>query len=638
MRRVTVEAPGDFVGALLDGRYRVDRAIGAGGFGAVYAAQHLGLGAPVALKVLTLPDGLAPDALARRVGALLEEARTLKRLHHPSIVAALDVGLLPADASGVRLPYLVMEWCGGPTLRQMLEARAGRPLPLAEAWQLFAPLLDAMTHAHAQGVAHRDLKPGNVILAVAPDGAHTPRIIDFGIAKLVYPDESPGSGATLTGSRSSPFTPRYAAPEQLAGTRTGPWTDVHALALLFVELVTGRPALGTDDDARFAVVDPVRPTPGARGIDVGALEPILLRALAVRPADRYADASALAFAMRAAAAAGFPELPVVGSPPAFPPRASASPAPSDDGTGTPSSRTLRTGSSPVTTPPVARRRRVGWVAAALAALVAIVAIGVVARVVRVGGLSDGAAPGRVIPGPPAAQRFRDVPTSEIERRVQGATLLGRCTTTATPQLVAFSCRKGLVVLMGMGLTTLKPEALRMQINNTALGYTARHGAARYAIDGTRALIVAAPPESTTAVLDALLAGDSAEVRADAEVVKPPPLSAAARAQLASWTGNDLWAAAFATGRKVVLTNLDGPNPIVEISAGSDTAMLFLVKKDARASLDDLKFPSIGAFAYALDGDTLVTVRGAPALATTEFMRALLGSAHAAEVGVYTPPR
>ena len=285
------------LGTLIDGRYRVDRSIGAGGFGTVYAATHLGLGATVALKVLKLPERVRPEQLVKLCGAFFVEARTLKRLRHPNIVAALDVGLLPAGDDGVELPYLVMEWCDGPTLAEHLEA-CGRPLSLGEAWLLFEPILGAMGHAHDQRVAHRDLKPSNVLLEIR-GASIEPRVVDFGIAKLVSPGAAAGSGDTNTVSGASPFTPRYAAPEQLVGARTGPWTDVHALALLFVELVIGHPAIGKDQEAIAALFTETRPTPKAFGIDVGGLEPVLQRALALRPDERFADATALADAMRA---------------------------------------------------------------------------------------------------------------------------------------------------------------------------------------------------------------------------------------------------------------------------------------------------------------------------------------------------
>ena len=98
----------------------------------------------------------------------------LKGLRHPHIVAALDVGLLPADADGLALPYLVLEWCEGTTLRDWLAAHPGTRTR-AEAWALVRPVLDAIAYAHARGLAHRDIKPANIILepvsgALTPEG------------------------------------------------------------------------------------------------------------------------------------------------------------------------------------------------------------------------------------------------------------------------------------------------------------------------------------------------------------------------------------------------------------------------------------------------------------------------------------
>ncbi len=283
---------------IIDGRYRVDGAIGKGGFGDVYAGLHLVLGVRVAIKVLRLGEGLSADQRAELVTRFLDEGRLLTRLRHPNVVAALDLGLLRGDSDGVLSPYLVMEWVEGETLAALLAARED-PFTLAEAWALFEPLAEALAHAHGAGVVHRDLKPANVMVGSGAPGTHVPRVIDFGVAKLVAPDDAAGHGWTETTSR-SPFTPAYAAPEQVTQSRTGPWTDVHALALLFVELVTGVPPYGERNNARIAAVDPARPTPRAAGVDVGALEPVIAKALALRPSERYANASELLAAARAA--------------------------------------------------------------------------------------------------------------------------------------------------------------------------------------------------------------------------------------------------------------------------------------------------------------------------------------------------
>jgi serine/threonine-protein kinase len=155
-----------------------------------------------------------------------------------------------------------------------------------------------MAHAHEASVVHRDIKPANVMLARGAGGELVPRVIDFGVAKVF----EGGDPSLQTATRSSgKYTPAYAAPEQLAGVRSGPYTDVHAIGLLFYELATGRQPF--DGGSALGNVDPERPTPARAGVDVGAFEPVIAKAVALRPADRYPDARALARALEAAARA-----------------------------------------------------------------------------------------------------------------------------------------------------------------------------------------------------------------------------------------------------------------------------------------------------------------------------------------------
>ena len=336
---------------IVDGRYRVDRHVGEGGFGDVFAGFHLALGVPVAIKVLRVHEALTPEQRNELVSRFLDEGRVLTRLRHPNVVAALDLGLLPpAHGGGPAAPYLVMEWVEGQTLEEVMVARPG-PFPLAEAWALFEPLIEALAHAHAAGVVHRDLKPANVMVLRDPTGNPVPRVIDFGVAKLMDPSEVVGQGWTETATR-SPFTPAYAAPEQLTQSRTGPWTDVHALGLLFVELVTGAPPYGLRQNVGVAAVDPVRPTPRAAGVDVGTLEPVIARALALRPADRYASAGELLAAARDAYAR-FGTAPRATAP--FPP-ARAAMVMEEASTVAPASHTLPRPTAP-TTPATGVSRR-----------------------------------------------------------------------------------------------------------------------------------------------------------------------------------------------------------------------------------------------------------------------------------------
>lgn len=339
---------------LIDGRYRLDRSVGHGGFGHVYAGVHLTLDVRIAVKVLKLPADATPERRADLGARFLEEGRVLTRLRHPNIVAALDLGLLPPGADGGVDPYLVMEWVDGSTIADLLRER-GRGLSVADAWTLFEPIADALACAHAAHVVHRDLKPSNVMVVPrAGSSLGVPRVIDFGIAKVVSPDEEPGSGSTETASSDSPFTAAYAAPEQIARSRTGPWTDVHALGLLFVELVTGERPYGDGPDVRLEAVDPDRPTPARRGIDAGPLEAVIARAVSLRPRDRFASAAELLAAAREAAR----DLPASASlePRALAPiskrprRAPSATAPSAP-SAPPPSKTERTGGGSTTTVP-----------------------------------------------------------------------------------------------------------------------------------------------------------------------------------------------------------------------------------------------------------------------------------------------
>jgi serine/threonine-protein kinase len=288
-------------GVVLERKYRVIRVVAEGGFSVVYEGEHTALRIPIAIKVLRAPPGGPP---ARDLEARFAfEARTIARLTHPDIIRVLDTGVYaPGEgASGVAsgVPWIVLEWLVGETLKQHLAARRGaggrRP---SEALALLRPVFGAIAHAHDEGIAHRDLKPSNIMLARSRAGATagvSAKVLDFGIAKLLADADAPGGGTDATEGSVRAFSRRYAAPEQLAGARTGPWTDVHALALILTELLTDQLAYaaGGGHEIGERIFDPVRPTPARLGVDVGPWEPILRRALALRSADRPRDAAAL---------------------------------------------------------------------------------------------------------------------------------------------------------------------------------------------------------------------------------------------------------------------------------------------------------------------------------------------------------
>lgn len=284
-------------GVVIDGRYLVDRAVAEGGYGVVYRGHHVGLDVAVAIKLLKLRPDRGDATTAEMIAGFLQEAHAVARLRHANIVSVLDAGEHPCPSVGRDVPYIVFEWLDGPTLAADLQARRGRGgRKLQEALALWRPICEAIGFAHQAGIAHRDLKPKNIIVQGTPRRP-LPKVLDFGIAKsLEMVREAPDSTETDSGRRA--FSPDHAAPEQLAGTRTGPWTDVHALGLLLVELLVDAAPYGDEPAERYTrAFSRERPTPKYFGIDLGPIELVLDRALCLKPRERYAQAIDLLIAM-----------------------------------------------------------------------------------------------------------------------------------------------------------------------------------------------------------------------------------------------------------------------------------------------------------------------------------------------------
>jgi serine/threonine protein kinase len=275
--------------------YDIERAVASGGFGVVYFARHRLLQQPAAIKVLRVSEALPEAKRAEFLRNFLEEARLCAALKHPAIVDVRGFKVSPMPRGG-EAPWMAMEWVEGETLAANLTRRrgAGGRLPW-ECLILLAPVFDALALAHSRGIAHRDIKPANLML---PAGNGTGRfgvgirVLDFGIAKIMDGDEAAGSGQTETSSQFRAYSLPYASFEQVMGTRTGPWTDVHALALILTELLTDQPPYPGRDRASLGmqVASPTRPTPARFGVDVGPWEPILARALSLTPSERFAHA------------------------------------------------------------------------------------------------------------------------------------------------------------------------------------------------------------------------------------------------------------------------------------------------------------------------------------------------------------
>lgn len=287
--------PLGLIGKSIDGKISVGSVVGEGGFAIVYRGKHEGLDEHVAIKVLKLPHALPADDRKTFEEAFVREGRIAHRLSArcPEIVRALDVGITQTK-DGRDAPYIVYDFIEGPTLEQWRKEHP-EPLDPARAFRLLAGAAEALAHAHRENVAHRDVKPAN-ILVLGDTRAPATAVTDFGIAKLL---SEPDIMRALESTGWSPkaFTPRYGAPEQFDRGRgaTGPWTDVFALALVFVELVCGRPAMeGNSYQLMRAASDPdARPLPKAHGTTVPkAVESVLEKALAVEPKTRFLTAHA----------------------------------------------------------------------------------------------------------------------------------------------------------------------------------------------------------------------------------------------------------------------------------------------------------------------------------------------------------
>jgi formylglycine-generating enzyme required for sulfatase activity len=294
--------PIGIVGKIVSEKYRIERFVAEGGFSVVYRALHVIWNRPVAIKffsALSLTSGHQRQELERAFineGALLTELSS----QTTAIVQARDVGSITM-ANKQWLPYLVLEWVDGKALDEILEgeqARQEAPWSLEQVQRFFGRIARAVAIVHRHGVAHRDLKPGN-ILVVGGDPRHddvSVKILDFGVAKLMLDHVEFQAALTATGRTFTAFTPHYGAPEQFSQRygATGPWTDVYALALIAVEMLCGRAAFDGRDVAELSAQSTDakrRPTPRAFGVHVPhALEQVLEKALALKPHDRYADA------------------------------------------------------------------------------------------------------------------------------------------------------------------------------------------------------------------------------------------------------------------------------------------------------------------------------------------------------------
>jgi hypothetical protein len=256
--------------------YEVLGELGRGGMGVVYKARQVALDRVVALKVILHADCAGAEARDR----FRAEARAAARLQHPNAVHVYEVG----EYRG--LPYFAQEYCPGGSLAARLD---GTPRPPGEAAGLVEALARAADAAHRAGVVHRDIKPGNVLLAAGGE----PKLADFGLAKLIGADGPTRTGAVLG-------TPAYMAPEQADGRvkEIGPATDVYALGVLLYELLAGRPPFKAPSAAETLAQVIAADPPPVQPACPRDLEAIVRKCLEKDPARRYASAAELADDLR----------------------------------------------------------------------------------------------------------------------------------------------------------------------------------------------------------------------------------------------------------------------------------------------------------------------------------------------------
>jgi eukaryotic-like serine/threonine-protein kinase len=279
LRIDAVLSPGETVG----GSYRVDRLIAEGGMAAVWAGENLRTGKRVALKVIR--RSFAVQSIASEM--FRRESIAASKVNHPNVVNVFDV----IDHAGMTV--IVMELLQGETLAEYLEQH--KPLSLSETVMLLLPAMRGVAAAHAQGVIHRDLKPGNIFLCRAHDGSLvTTKVVDFGISKF-------GSHATNPESDQIDLarfgTPAYMSPEDIAGSSlVDARTDVYAFGVLLFEALTGRvPFEGPPSLTLMERIlnDPAPKVRSLRPELPAEVELIIDGALAKKPEARFADVSHL---------------------------------------------------------------------------------------------------------------------------------------------------------------------------------------------------------------------------------------------------------------------------------------------------------------------------------------------------------
>ncbi len=254
------------------GNYQIIERVGKGGMATVYKAYQPALDRQVAVKVIH--EQLASEDI-EYVKRFQREAKVVASLRHPNIVQVFDYGVEN------NLPYMVMEYLDGHTLKAELQALAakGQPMPFDEVRRIFEAVASAVAYAHSQGLIHRDIKPANIFLT------HKGEVIltDFGIARVAGGTQYTASGVVIG-------TPDYMSPEQCQGAHGDARSDIYSLGIVLYEMLTGRVPFEADTPLSVIMKHVSEPPPPPRQINASIPEPVasvLMKTLAKEPDDRY---------------------------------------------------------------------------------------------------------------------------------------------------------------------------------------------------------------------------------------------------------------------------------------------------------------------------------------------------------------
>ena len=274
--------PDPFVGATIEGKFRIEDVVGEGGMGKVYVAEHLALGKKVAFKLVH--RHLVKDAMSRQ--RFRHEARAASRLSHPNSLTTIDYG---ETVGGV--PFIVTEFLEGQSLLSVL--RHEDRLPPERARDIALQVCDALEAAHDQGMIHRDIKPENIFIVPLKGGADLVKVLDFGLAKILVPGDSDVQPKTMGDTVMG--TPEYMSPEQVQGKALDARSDLYALGVVLYELLTGYSPFGADSPleaaAKHLTETPEPPAASFPELDLPrAVDKVVMKALERLPENRYASA------------------------------------------------------------------------------------------------------------------------------------------------------------------------------------------------------------------------------------------------------------------------------------------------------------------------------------------------------------